>query len=246
MPRFCLWTALLVSVAALSAQPAEQLSYQVEWRLIDAGRTDLSWERSPSGYQGKLHVYSTGLVSRLFKVNDTYRANGSPDLCAQNYILDSEEGSRTRQTKVTWNGRKSHYLERDLKKNETVLERELEVPPCVHDVLAGLAKLRSLNSLRPGQAVTLPISDGKKFVQARIEAQDRERITTKVGSFWAIRHEAFLFNDVLFKRTARLLVWISDDSRRLPLRIQVRMRIHIGTVTFALDKVEPPVAEEKK
>ena len=97
-----------------------------------------------------------------------------------------------------------------------------------------------------GQAVTLPVGDGKKAVQARVEAQEKEKISTKVGTFNAIRYEAFLFNDILFKRNARLLIWISDDARRLPLQIQVRMRIHIGTVTFLLDKVDPPTEAMKK
>jgi hypothetical protein len=120
------------------------------------------------------------------------------------------------------------------------------MPGCVHDVVGALAKLRMLRSLQPGQSTTLPVSDGKKVVMARIEAQEREKISTGVGSFQAIRYEAFLFNDILFKRQARLFIWISDDARRLPVQIQVRMRIHIGTVTFNLDKVEPPVEGVKK
>ena len=60
-----------------------------------------------------------------------------------------------------------------------------------------------------------------------------------LGKFNAIRYEAFLFNDVIYKREARLFVWISDDARRLPVQIQVRMKFHIGTVTLQLDKVEP-------
>jgi Protein of unknown function (DUF3108) len=89
------------------------------------------------------------------------------------------------------------------------------------------------------QDIRLPVSDGKKFVQARIQAQEKEKIRTPAGPFNAIRYEAFLFNDVIYKREARLFVWISDDARRLPVQIQVRMKFHIGTVTLQLDKVEP-------
>jgi len=248
MPFFRLSFALLLTAAALLAQSQEtsSYSYKVEWRLINAGRTDLSWTTSPSGYQGQLKLYSAGLVSRLFKVNDIYDTQGNAELCAQQSRLQSEEGSRKRDTTVRWTGNKSFYKERDLIKNEMVLERELDTPGCVHDVVSGLAKLRSLKGLQPGQSVVLPISDGKKLVQARIEAQEREKISTKVGVFQAIRYEAFLFNDILFKRNARLFIWISDDARRLPVQVQVRMRIHIGTVTFTLDKVDPPTEAMKK
>lgn len=246
MPIFRLSIATLLTAAALCAQTSEFFSYQVEWRLINAGRTDLSWDRGPSGYKGQLKLFSAGLVSRLYRVNDIYDVQGTAELCAQQYRMQAEEGSRKRDTTVRWTGVKSFYKEQDLIKNETVLERELDTPNCVHDVLSALAKLRSLRTLQPGQSTTIPISDGKKLAMARIEAQDREKISTKVGSFQAIRYEAFLFNDILFKRNARLFVWISDDARRLPLQIQVRMRIHIGTVTFTLDKVEPPTEAKKK
>jgi Protein of unknown function (DUF3108) len=237
---FRLMTGLLAA-AALGAQTAESFSYQVEWRLINAGRTDLTLSRGPSGYKGQLKLYSAGLVSRLFKVNDIYDVDGNAELCAQNARLQAEEGSRKRDTNVRWVDKKSFYKEVDLLKNQTVLEKELDTPGCVHDVLAALAKLRTLTSLQPGQATTLPISDGKKFVMARVEAQERETISTKLGRFPAIRYEASLFNDVLFKRNARLFVWISDDARRLPVQVQVRMRIHIGTVTFTLDRMDPVI-----
>ncbi|MBI2689512.1 MAG: DUF3108 domain-containing protein [Acidobacteria bacterium] len=237
---------LLLAALSLSAQTSESFSYQVEWRLINAGRTDMTWDRGPGGYKAQLKLFSAGLVSRLFKVNDIYDVQGTTDLCAQNARLQAEEGSRKRDTVIRWTDRKSHYLERDLLKNETILEKDLDTTGCVHDVLAGLAKLRTLKDLQPGQRVILPISDGKKLAQARIEAQEREKISTKAGTFHTIRYEAFLFNDILFKRNARLFIWISDDARRLPVQIQVRMRIHIGTVTFTLDKVEPPTEAMKK
>lgn len=246
MPITRLSIALLLTAKALCAQTSESFSYKVEWRLVNAGRTELSWNRGPSGYKAQLKLYSAGLVTRLFKVNDIYDAQGTAELCAQQARLQAEEGSRKRDTSIRWTEKKSFYKELDLIKNETILERELDMPGCVHDVLGALAKLRTMPSLQPGQSTTMPVSDGKKIVMARIEAQEREKISTGVGSFQAIRYEAFLFNDILFKRNARLFIWISDDVRRLPVQVQVRMRIHIGTVTFNLDKVEPPVEGVKR
>ncbi|MBM3786895.1 MAG: DUF3108 domain-containing protein [Acidobacteria bacterium] len=238
--RFFLYA--LLAATSVTAQPKETFSYRVEWRLITAGRTTLQWEAGRGGYNGNLTLQSTGLVSRLFRVNDTFDTQSGASLCAQQTHLRAEEGSRRRETLVRWTGGTSNYVEKDLKKNgEVILERTLDVPPCVHDILGSLAKLRSLTALAVGQSTTIPISDGKKFAQARVEAQEKEKIATKAGTFNTIRYEAFLFNGVLFQRSARLLIWISDDARRLPVQIQVRMRIHIGNVTFELDKVEPPL-----
>jgi hypothetical protein len=48
----------------------------------------------------------------------------------------------------------------------------------------------------------------------------------------------YLFNNVLYKRPAHLNVWLSDDRRRLPVQIRVRMTITIGTINLLLEKHE--------
>jgi hypothetical protein len=190
-------------------------------------------------FEGTLQLESVGLVSKLHKVNDNYSVHLRDQLCADNILLKALEGKRNRETKVTIDRakRKAHYLERDLVKNSTVLAKELDVPACVQDVVGGLYRMRTLR-LEPGQSATIPITDGKKFAQAKVEAQERETIKTKTGSHRTIRHEAHIFNGVLYGRNARCLVWLTDDARRVPVQIQVRMRFLIGTITLSLEKEE--------
>ena len=88
-----------------------------------------------------------------------------------------------------------------------------------------------------GSAV--PISNGKKSVSARIEVQGREQIETPSGVYDAIRYEAFLYRDVLYRRKGRLFVWLTDDERRLPVQIRVKLGFFIGTVTLKLEKEDP-------
>jgi hypothetical protein len=134
------------------------------------------------------------------------------------------------------NGRAS-YLERDLLRNATVLAKEIDTPPCVHDVAGGLYLLRTLN-LEPGHSTQIAVSDGKKSVMAKVEAQQREEIKTPAGTFKAIRYEVYLFNNVLYNRSAHLYVWLTDDRRKLPVQIRVRMQVTIGTITLQLEKQE--------
>jgi hypothetical protein len=47
-----------------------------------------------------------------------------------------------------------------------------------------------------------------------------------------------VFNDVLYRRPAHLYIWLTDDRRKLPVRVQVRMQFTIGTITLLLEKVE--------
>ena len=54
----------------------------------------------------------------------------------------------------------------------------------------------------------------------------------------AVRYEAFVFNGVLFKKSAKLEIWITDDQRTLPVQLRARMPFPIGTITFQLEKEE--------
>jgi Protein of unknown function (DUF3108) len=230
--------------AAPSALPArEMLDYTVEWRLVTAGKARLVWGATPHhsnpGWQADLHLESTGLVSKLFKVNNDYVANLESDLCSSGSHLKSEEGTRHKETSVTFNrdARKAEYLEKDLDKKAVVNAHEIEIPACVHDVLGGLYTLRTLN-LQLGQTTQVAVSDGKKSVMARVQAQQREEIKTPAGTFKTIRYEAFLFNDVLYRRYGHLHIWLTDDARKLPVQIRVRLQLTIGTITLQLEKEE--------
>jgi len=222
----------------------EAFDYAIEWRLIPAGTAKLSWAALPGSGSGgtaseiRLHLESAGLVSRLFRVSDDYTAALGQNLCAQSTFLSAHEGNRSKETRVVFDARthKAGYVEKDLVKNSTV-NHEIEIPPCVHDVLGALLVLRNLK-LEPGKTAQIPLSDGKKFVQAKVESQRREEIRTDLGTFKTIRYEVFIFNNVLFKRSGHLHIWLTDDDWRLPVQLQVHFQIAIGTITFQLEKQE--------
>ena len=221
----------------------ESFSYNIEWRLFNAGKAkvDLTSTTQPrTSYQINLKLESTGFVSKLFKVDDEYTSIMNANLCSESAHLVAQEGNRLRDTRITFDGeaKKATYLERDRAKNNAViLAQETEIPPCVHDVVSGLFFLRTLN-LEPGQSTQVPVSDGKKSVMARVEAQAREDVKTPAGTFKTIRYEIYLFNNVLYKRSAHLNIWLSDDRRKWPVQIRVRMTITIGTINLLLEKHE--------
>jgi hypothetical protein len=195
--------------------------------------------RGRNGADASLMLESGGIVSKLYKVKDHYKVNYEDAFCATSSVLDAAEGKRHRETKVSFDRgkNKASYLERDVTKDQVVRREEIEVPNCVHDVVSGLLRLRHMK-LDVGQSAQLPMSDGKKSVAVKVEAQEREKIKTKAGTFNTIRYEAFLFNGVLYGRKARVFVWISDDDRRVPVQIRLRLQFTIGTITLQLEKEE--------
>lgn len=234
----------LAPVAAQSdpapAQPfpsPETLTYTIEWRLITAGTAVLSLERSGGGWQSLLKLDSAGLVSKLYKVDDKLTAHYEGAFCVKNSTMNAIEGKRRRDTHITFDAerKKASYLERDLVKNAIVRQQEIDIPGCVHDVVGALSFLRT-RPLEPGHSIELPMSDGKKAVNVRIEAQEREDVKINGVVHKTIRYEAFLLNKVLYQRDGRLFVWIAEDGRRVPVQIRIRTGFPIGTVTLQLEK----------
>jgi hypothetical protein len=223
---------------------AENLSYDIEWRLIYAGSAHLSLAPKPGDphkWDSELHVESGGLVSKLYTLQDTYKIGMDNGFCSTATQLDAVEGKRHRDTKVVYDRArgKASYVERDLVKNAVIKTSEVEIPACAIDVVAGLYKLR-MDKLEPGQNAQVPMSDGKKTAYVRVEAQGREQVKIKAGTFDTIRYEVFLFNGVLFSRKADLFVWLTDDAHRLPVQIRARMSFPVGMITFELTKDEHP------
>jgi hypothetical protein len=239
LPLLLLWVSMASAQTGNGLPTRETLYYNVEWRLITAGKVKLQWEPGQVGWQINVHVESVGLVSKLFKVVDDYSANLKESLCAESTQMSSLEGNRSRETKVTYDSaaQKAIYLEWDRLKNVVLDSKETSMPACVHDIAGGLYFLRTLN-LEPGQSITEAVSDGKKSAMAKVEAQQREDVKTPEGVFKTIRYEIYLFNGVLYKRPAHLNVWVTDDKRKLPVQIRVRMSITVGTINLVLEKSE--------
>ena len=236
-------------LAAASAQsPApgsrfpypEKLTYQVEWRLINAGTStvQLLRDNDTKGWEFDLHIESAGLVSRLYRVADSYKARTNEHFCLGSAAMDSQEGKKHSiyRFSVDVSRKKLSFDERDLTRN-TSEKKEIDVAPCTLEIVGALASLRTLN-LEPGKSTVIPIADGKKFAQVKVESQAKEKVSAAGKNYDATRYEAFLFDNVLYKRRARLLVWISNDADHLPVQFRLLLGFPIGTVTVWLQKQE--------
>jgi len=244
----CCALLVLFSYSALPQTPAsnsapslsEKLTYLVEWRLINAGTATVETARDAAGrgYNLNVHIESAGLVSRLYRVIDSYKVAASERFCLSSATLDAQEGKKHVLSKATVDGAQHRltFDERDLVANKSE-KKVLDVAACTFEITGALASLRRLN-LEPGKSIVIPITDGKKFTQARVTAQSREKLTVGGKSYAVTRYEAFLFDGVLYRRKGRLLIWMSDEGDHVPVQFRILLGFPIGTVTVSLQKQE--------
>jgi hypothetical protein len=215
----------------------EKLTYHVEWRLITAGNVTIQLSRASGGnWETDMNVESAGLVTRWYKVIDKYKAVTNQKFCGLNSNLDAQEGKHHKLTLMNFDVQhnKVEYDDHDVLKN-TSDKRWLDVPPCTYETVGALASLR-LTDMQPGKWTTIPITDGKKFVYGKIQAQARESLNLEGKSYQTVRYEAFLFDNVLYKRKGRLFIWLTDDAGHVPVQLRFQMGFPIGNITVELDK----------
>ncbi|MEQ1885921.1 MAG: DUF3108 domain-containing protein [Bryobacteraceae bacterium] len=232
----------LFAGAIFTSQPAaagdlERFSFDVQWRLIRAGTVVI--DATPDS--GRIKLDSAGLVSALFKIDDTYTVHYEPGRCATDSLMNAQEGKRHRETKITFDRtlNKGTSVLRDLRANTILRQDQIDIPNCVHDVLGALLMLRNTR-MDLGKSATFPVSDGRRAAQVKVDAQEREDVSTAAGTFHTIRYEAGLLNGVVYQRNGRVQLWLSDDARRLPVKVLVRMGFPVGNVTLELTKEEQP------
>jgi hypothetical protein len=231
------------SAKAAPFEVGERLSYNVSWKVFDAGIATMTLEektlfQNEESYRIKATVYSTGIVSALFKVVDVFESFlQTKDLCSRKISKKIQEGRRHRETTVTFDSktRQARMEDRDLNRPDLPPKlTESPVPPCVQDVISALYAIRTKN-LRVGELVRFPINDGGRTYDVTVEIQAQEEVRTPAGTFQAFRLEPKVF-DGLFKSKGRLFVWLTADAARVP--VQLKAKINIGTITAALTQVD--------
>jgi hypothetical protein len=219
---------------------AEGLHYRVRWRMVTAGQATLKLTpvANNRAWQLNLDLISSGLVNQLYRVLDSYRLSTNDKFCATSVSLDAQEGKHRFITTLAFDNEKNKLVMtvKDLVAN-TTHKSELEIPPCTYDITGALMTLRG-SQLQPGMKFTLPVTNGKKLANVSVEGISREKLTVNGVSYNTIRYETFVFDNVLYRRKGRLLIWITDDAQRLPVQMRFLFGFPLGDITLELEKAE--------
>jgi hypothetical protein len=209
--------------------------YTVEWRLIDAGTATLNIKPSGTAQYPSVHsellLASTGLVSKLYKVNDRYLRQLHSGTVRHQLSDERGRGRRRRETpkSITTHAQESHLL-RTRPGQEYCGSRQGNRDSRLRARCDRSADAIPRYNLEPGKSAEFPVSDGKKFGMVRVEAQEREQVKVKGVTHKTVRYEAFIFNGVIYP-ARRALSYGSPMTSRLAVQIRVRMNFPIGNIT---------------
>jgi hypothetical protein len=98
------------------------------------------------------------------------------------------------------------------------------------------------HGVQGGEGLSLPVFDNGRRYQLGIRVRGRERLDLPppLGKDvpTLIVEPLLLEGTGLFVKSGRLFIWLTDDSRRVPVRL--RTRVAIGSVSADLEAYTPP------
>jgi hypothetical protein len=220
----------------------ERLVYSIGWYNIVGGTASLDMDEAE--YQG-VPVYrvrslakSNAFVSVFFPVED--RIESLIDRATLNALrldVKQRQGNRKRD-RLTEFDQINHTATVVKNGKQSVFE----IPPDVQDSLSCLYYFRSLPPIKVGETVTIDVHESNKNWRLAIVGQKRERIETEAGTFKTIRTKAKVEFEGVFLERGEVYVWFTDDERRLPVRMD--SKIKIGRVSAKLIEYRPPAPVE--
>jgi len=211
----------------------EVLSYDIYWLGVYAGKAVLEAENNNGIFKITSTVRSAPVISAFYKVEDQAECivtNGLPfklrlKLQEGNHATDKETVFDTVNRKVTF----INYLKGK--------KKEYAIPEGTFwDVLSGFYYLRS-QILLAGRTTYVNIFDSDKFFRAEVGVLRKETVKVPgMGEISAMVIKPELKSEGLFKKTGDILIWLTDDERKVPLRVETK--IPVGNIVAELRGIE--------
>ena len=204
-----------------SFQDGERLTFRVYYNLnfvwINAGNAVFNTNLEDMNGHKVYHITGTGKTSKsyewVFKVKDKYETYiDKESMLPLRFVRNVNEGGTKIRQDVTFNH----------KKGEAISDKKVySIPKCTQDVLSTIYYARNIdyNKYSPGDKIPFNLFLDDKLYSLYIKYIGKERITTKMGTFNAIKIMPLLIEGTIFKGGEKMTVWVSDDENHLPLRV---------------------------
>jgi hypothetical protein len=207
----------------------ERLTFSLYWTGIHVGTATIEAVRGEVTSSITSVVNSNAVISAFYRVEDRAEARLVKGRPASFTLLQSEGKHR---------GNKETIF--DLERNRVIYINHLADSrqeydmhdKLLWDVLTGFYYLRR-QPLEIGKPVNISMFDSNKFLNTEVKVLRREKVKLNSGEeVSAIVVEPILNSEGLFKKSGTILIWLTDDERRMPVRMETKLKI--GWVTAVL------------
>lgn len=227
---FLLFFALSVS-AAFALDVPERLEYELNWSGLTAGKAVQQVSAEGSDLKIVNTIHSSGLASVVMSIDDETESlipRKSQAMLPRFYKERINEG-KTHNLKE---GRFDHErLKVDCKDLLKKTEKSDPISAKTYDSLSSVYFIRS-SKLEPGETIHFDMYDFKHLWNTEVKVVKREEVTTPLGKFKTVVVTSRLTSNGVAAKAGSSTVWLTDDARRIPVKITTELKV--GEITMTL------------
>ena len=230
--------------AETALQAGEELTYSVRWAVLpSAGQIRISAEQREVGGSPQLSITTQTETRGLARSLMSFQARTESVFdVTSGRLVSLRENSVARAKRVDYSVEFDYAQQRALFTGKGAeAPRALELPegdPA--DLITTLLKTRHWD-LQVGDVRDVLVSYRDDFYLLTVHAINREQLRTPLGEFDTVVLEPRMEKTPpkgMFKRGANVKVWVSRDAARLPVRLQIDLKVGTGVATLV--KYSPP------
>jgi len=209
----------------------ERLVFDVGYSFITAGEAVMSVARVDTlygrpAYQVLFTVNSTPTFSWIYKVEDRYETFlDVQGVFPWKFTQKLREGSYRRDFAAWFDQVKNKAYAND---------KQYPIPPYVHDAVSAFYFVRTIDysKSRVGEKIYLQNFYKDSTYSLAVKFLGRQRIDVDAGTFDCIIVEPLMKEGGLFKSEGRVVVWLTDDDRKIPVKVSTK--VVIGSIDAEL------------
>ena len=209
----------------------ESLKYHAEFNRVRVGEAELKVSaieeiNTIKSYHIIYVAKTKGLADRLFKIRDQIDIwIDKEGFFTHRLIKNINQGNYKNKVDVRFDYNKS------IAKTST---KEISIDFKARDSFSLFYYLRTI-LLNENDIMSFSSFEGRRIVDYKLQIKGNEIIRTELGSFTCTVIRPYQEGGNLFKNQGDMQIWISNDEKRLPVKIQIKMKF--GSMTLLLKKV---------
>ncbi len=226
----------------------EKLTFNAYYNLLGFSAGTMTLETLPfvqvngrKAYQFVIDLKTSGLFNSIYSIEDRVETLIDYELWLPRlYNLHVKETSQLREGRMYFDFQNltARYEEKKVTKKKGVEEKKQEwtILPYSQNVFSVIYYMR-LFAWRDGQDYAFRVADDNQNLIFKGQVVGRETLNTDIGQIKAVKIKPQIILKGSFKPVGDIYIWLSDDERHIPLRIE--SKIKIGKIVLELTDYQP-------
>jgi hypothetical protein len=210
----------------------ESLKYDLKYGFVKGAETQISvtGEKSVRGrncYHIEFTANTVNPFDSFFHVDDKYETFIDKDGLFPMYFKQ-----RVREGKYTRDDEVEFHHEKGIAKS-LIYGKDYDIAKYSQDIVSAYFFIRSLDlRSKVGQTISMNNFSNDKDYPLDIKILRRDVIETDLGTFRCIVVEPLVRGAGLFKSEGRILIWMTDDENKIPVKISIK--VVVGSINAEL------------